>query len=234
MSHLSVDPLSDLRPFYPHTSDSYNDQATSDITLCFGDNEKVYAHEVVLKAASGVWNQAFKSKLPIATQATYDIQGHPDLVIYAMLRHVYETPLEAKPSEISEEGRLDYLFDVFAIANEYQLPSLGEAVTERVVQLMKTYRIEPGRTQTAATYARDAAQVREGKKKLGAVFSRTAELYINNNVLDQSLMHGVQRTCYELRHSLKWMEEHLHIFSLIGKHDPFSALLFRTYLPSMH
>jgi hypothetical protein len=97
-------------------SDRYNDEATSDITLCFGENEKVHAHKIILKAASGVWNQAFNSKLPIATQDSYDIQGHSDLVVHAMLRHVYGMPFDGNPPEISEEGRLDYLFDVFAIA----------------------------------------------------------------------------------------------------------------------
>jgi hypothetical protein len=88
-------------------SDSYNDQATSNITLGFGDNAKVYAHKVILKAASGVWNQASNSKLPISTQATYEIQGHSDFVVHTMLRHVYGMSLDAKPLGIGEEGRVD-------------------------------------------------------------------------------------------------------------------------------
>jgi hypothetical protein len=123
-------------------SDSYNDQVTSDIVLCFDENEKVHAHKVILNAASGVWKQAFNSKLPISTQATYDIQGHSDLVVHTMLRHVYGIPLDRNPPQTNDQIRLDYLFDVFAIANEYQIPSLGEAVTERVVQLMKRCTIE--------------------------------------------------------------------------------------------
>jgi hypothetical protein len=128
---------SSLRPFYPHMSDSYNDQTYSDITLCFGANEKVYAHKVVLKAASGVWNQAFNSKLPISTKDRYYIEGYSNPVVYAMLRHVYGMPVDAQPSGITEAAQLDYLFDVFAIANEYQIPSVGEALTERVVQVMR-------------------------------------------------------------------------------------------------
>jgi hypothetical protein len=125
MAQSSVGPPSTFRSFYPHMSDSYNDQATSDIILCFGDSEKVYAHKVILKAASGVWKQAFNSKLPISTSSTYNIQGHPDFVIYTMLRHVYGMPLVVKRFGVSEKAQIDYLFDVFAIANDIRFLRLA-------------------------------------------------------------------------------------------------------------
>jgi hypothetical protein len=112
MTQSSVESVPSHRTFYPHMRDSYNDRATSDITLCFGENEKVYAHKVILRAASGVWNQAFNSKLLVSTQGHYDIQGHSDVVIYAMLRLVYGIPLEEEPSGIPEDDRIDYFFGV--------------------------------------------------------------------------------------------------------------------------
>jgi hypothetical protein len=213
-------------------SDSYNDQATSDITLCFGDNEKIYAHKIILKAASGVWNQAFKSKLPISTQANYDIQGHSDLVVSTMLRHVYGMPLDVKTLELSEDDQVDYLFDVFAIANEYQIPSLGEAVTEHVIWLMKTYSLEPrwNYTRKVVDYTANAGNI----KKFGVAVSRIAELYINNDIADKSLMNGVLDHCFTRCDDMKWMEEHLHISSLIGAHDPFAGRLLQLYLPKLH
>jgi hypothetical protein len=212
-------------------SDSYNDQATSNITLCFGDNEKVYAHKVILKAASEVWNQAFNSKLPISTQATYDIQAHSDLVVHTMLRHVYGMSLDAKPLGIGEEGRVDYFFDVFAIANEYQIPSLGEAVTQRVVEYMKTHRLQEGYIRTGAPVD-PTTGLDTGNQKVALVISKTAELYANNNVADKSLMIGVADACFDSSTSLRWMEKNLHMISIVEKHDSFSGRLLRLYLAS--
>lgn len=188
MTPSSVKFASGLRSFYPHMGDSYNDETTSDIALCFGDN-RVHLHKIILKAASGVWNQAFNSKLPVSTNAEYHIQGHSDLVVYTMLQYIYGKPLDARPPEVTENGRLDYLLDVFGIANEYQIPSLGEAATERVVQLMKMYPIEKKPNTFFRVYS--DAEVAEGKKMFGAVMSKTADLYINNNIAHKSLMNGV-------------------------------------------
>lgn len=55
-----------------------------------------------------------------------------------MLKHIYGSPLEAPPDMISVEDQIDYLFNVFAIANEYEVPSLGEATTQRIFQIMKS------------------------------------------------------------------------------------------------
>jgi hypothetical protein len=230
MAHSSVAPPSTFRSFYPHLSESYNDQGTSDITLCFGDNKEVYAHKVILKAVSGVWKQAFNSKLPISTQSTYDIEGHSDRVVYAMLRHVYGVILDPELHSMPDNDRIAYLFDVFAIANEYQIPSLGEAVTEQVVQLMRTYPIEAVRVGSSGYL--DCAAHAQTREKFGSVVARTAELYINNNVADKSLMNGVLNRCFAQCSDIKWLEEHLHISSLIEKHDPFGGRLLRLYLSS--
>jgi len=230
MSPSSVKYSSGLRPFYPHMSDSYNDQTTSDIALRFGGN-RVHLHKIILKASSGVWNQAFNSKLPISTKAEYIIQGHSDLVVNTMLQYIYGKPLDASPPDSPENGRLDYLFDVFGIANEYQIPSLGEAVTERVVQLMKRHPIE--RRQDTFYNVISDTEIAEGKKMFGTVMSKTADLYINNNVADKSLMNGVLSTCFELVRNLKCLEENLDIISLIGQHDPFCGRLLQLYLPML-
>jgi hypothetical protein len=212
-------------------SDRYNDEATSDITLCFGENEKVHAHKIILKAASGVWNQAFNSKLPISASDKYHIEGHSNVVIHAMLRHVYGMPLDAKPIDIPKEGRIDYLFDVFDIANEYQIPSLGEAVTERVVQLMDASRIKPARIN--GSVAGNYTGVDEGKRKFCAVISRTAELYMGNNVADKSLMNGVLDACFDRVKEIVWLEDELKLSSLIEKHDPFCGRLLKLFLPNL-
>lgn len=217
-----------LRPFYPYMSDSYNDQDTSDIALCFGDN-RVHLHKIILKAASGLWNQAFRSKLPISTNNEYHIQGHSDLVVHTMLQYIYGKPLDARPPEVPENGRLDYLFDVFGIANEYQIPSLGAAVTERVIQLMKMYPIEKKPNTFFIVYS--DAEVAEGKKMFRAIMSKTADFYINNNVADKSLMDGVLDACFTLVKNIKWLEENIDLVPLIGKHDPFSGRLLQLYLP---
>jgi hypothetical protein len=210
--------------------DSYNNQATSDTILCFGENEEVYAHKVILKAASGISKQAFDSKLPVSTQEHCDIQGHSDVVNYAMIRLVYGIPLEEEPPGISEDDRIDYFFDLFAIANEYQIPSLGEAVTEQVVEIMNSYHIQDRSGTTHPVYIE---RILEDRKKFAAVFEKTAELYINHEMADRSLMDGVLKACHKENLYLKRIQDFIDITSLIGKHDPFCARLLRLYIPSM-
>jgi len=76
-------------------------------------------------------------------------------------------------------------------------------------------------------------EIAEGKKMFGTIMSKTADLYINNNVADKSLMNGVLSTCFELVRNLKWLEENLDIISLIGQHDPFCGRLLQLYLPML-
>jgi hypothetical protein len=142
-----------------------------------------------------------------------------------MLRHVYGMSLEVKPSDVPEEDQLDYLFDVFTAANEYQISSLGEAVSERVVQLMKTYSLE--RTLIGLGY--NTIETIERRKNYGAVISKTVELYVNNNVADKSLMNGVLDACLARLGSITGLEEYLHLSSLIGKHDPFCGRLLELH-----
>ncbi|KAI5273683.1 hypothetical protein E4T47_02995 [Aureobasidium subglaciale] len=120
---------------------SYNDKKSSDIALCFGDGRNVYAHRILLQGASEVFHTAINSMLPIATQDTYDIPGYCGLIVDTMIRHIYGMALDFKPAGIPPNDRLKYLFDIFHIANEYQMPSLGQAVTqtvfERIIKLLK-------------------------------------------------------------------------------------------------
>jgi hypothetical protein len=218
---------SSLLALYPHISGSYDDQPSSDITLRFGGNQEVHAHKIVLKAVSGVWNRAFQSKFPISMEDKYDIQGHSDVVVHAVICFIYGMALWAKPHEITESGQLDYLFAVFDFANQFEIRSLGQAVTQRVVQLMKTYQIKPG--YIGVSHLRDYTGVDEGRKKFGVVISRTAELYINNDVADKSLMTGVIDACLAYCDNIKWMEDNLKLSSLIGKHDAFSGRLLRVF-----
>jgi hypothetical protein len=209
----------------------YNDQTSSDITLCFGDNNKFYAHKIILQAVSGVWNRAFRSQLPTSTPNEYDIDEHADPIVYAMLRFVYGTPLDANPPEGPIEGRLNYLFGIFMIANEYQIPSLGEAVTERVVQLMQTCVIEEKTDRLFDFY--EGTEFIGGRDKFGAIISRTAGLYINNNVEDKSLMNGVASAFSAHVEDFERLDRNLDIPSLIGKHDPFWGRMLQLYLPKL-
>jgi hypothetical protein len=179
-----------------------------------------------------VWKQAFNSRLPTFSRDTYDIQGHSGLVVHTRLRYIYGMPSELYPTEISEKGRLDYLFDVFAIANEYQVPSLGNAVIEQVAQLMESYAIYQAATaHENSFFAR--LSVQSGRKKFGAVMSRTVDFYIKNDGADKSLMNGVLDTCFASVKNLKWLEQHVHISSLIAKYDPFAGRLLQLYLPDL-
>jgi hypothetical protein len=218
MAQSSVGTPCNRLALYPHLWNSYNDQLSSDITLCFAENEEDYSHEIILRAVSGVWNQAFQSKLPISTQDKYYIQGHSSIAIHSVMRCIYGTALWTRPDGITDKGQLDYLFDVFNLANEYEIRSLGQAVTERVVQLMETYRIRPGYIDVS--HLRDYTGVDEGIKEYGVVISKTAELYINNDVGDRSLMNGVLDACFAQCDSIKWMEENLHLSSLVKSWIP--------------
>ncbi|KAG9937371.1 hypothetical protein KCV05_g917, partial [Aureobasidium melanogenum] len=84
----------------------------------------------------GVFNTAFNSQFPVALKTEYLIDGHPNAVVHAMLKHIYGSPLEAPPDMVSVEDQIDYLFNIFAIANEYEVPFLGEAATQRIFRIM--------------------------------------------------------------------------------------------------
>lgn len=148
-----------------------------------------------------------------------------------MLQHIYGKPLDAASSGVSEEGWLDHLFDVYDIANEYQIPSLGEAITERVVQLMQTCPIDSRHNTFFTAY--DNNDIARGRKMFSTIMSRTADLYINNNVADKTLMNGVLNTCFAMVRNLPWLEQNLDISSLIGQHDPFCGRLLQLYLPTL-
>lgn len=78
---------------YPYLQNSYNNAMLSDVVLCFG-NDKMYAHKIILIAASGVFHAAFNSKFLIADQGTFEIKGQSDNAVYAMLHHFYNKPLD--------------------------------------------------------------------------------------------------------------------------------------------
>ncbi|KAI4724345.1 hypothetical protein E4T49_07927 [Aureobasidium sp. EXF-10728] len=208
-------PSADVLVRYPYLNASYNDKSDSDIILRFGDNERVHAHKVVLKGASGVFNTAFNGQFPIATQPEYHIEGHSDVVVYAMLRFIYGSPLDPQPSGVSADERIDYLFGVFAIANEYQIPSLGEAVTHRVVKIMRSCAMHG---------------TQKDKELFGTIVAKAAELYIKNSIADQSLLDGVLNACFRLTPGIQWLEENINISSIIEPLDPFCGRLLRKAL----
>ncbi|KAG9527734.1 hypothetical protein KCU93_g4862, partial [Aureobasidium melanogenum] len=228
MSPSTAQASSGLLVRYPYISASYNDKTTSDVTLCFGDNEKVHAHKVILKGVSGVFNTAFNSQFPIALKTEYLIEGHPNAVVYAMLKHIYGAPLQAQPGMASVEDQIDHLFSIFAIANEYEIPSLGEAATQRILQIMKTCCIDPN-----ATFIAPKVWVLQERKRFGSIVAKTAQLYINHEIADESLMEGVIEACFELTPGLVWLEDNVDICSLVGRLDAFSGRLLRKAVEGM-
>ncbi|THW99355.1 hypothetical protein D6D13_10175 [Aureobasidium pullulans] len=60
------------------------------LPFAFGE-EKVYAHKVILSSVS------------IATSSTYRVSGYSDVVVYAMLRYIYGSPLDEDYEEFPGE-----------------------------------------------------------------------------------------------------------------------------------
>ncbi|KAH0374112.1 hypothetical protein KCU65_g322, partial [Aureobasidium melanogenum] len=180
---------------YPYLGASYDDKTTSDVTLRFGDNEQVHAHKVILKGASGVFHTAFNSQLPTASKNEYKILGYSDAVVYSMVKHISRSPLETPHGGDVEVGdQIDYLFSIFAIANEYEIPSLAEAATQRIFQIMKSCCIDAN----LSFFIEPTNSVLQERKTFGSIVAKTAHLYINHDIADRSLMNGVIEACYEL------------------------------------
>lgn len=222
MFALQAQPSSGLLVRYPYISASYNDKTTSDLTLCFGDNEKIHAHKVLLQGASGVFNRAFNSLLPVATKTEFQISEHPSAVVYAMVKYIYGSPLEAPPGMVAVEDQIDYLFNIFAIANEYEIPSLGEAATQRIFQIMKMCYIDSSSLRLIP-----CDQVLQERKQFGSIVAKTAHLYMNYEIADRCLMDGVIEACFELTPGLVWLEDNIHLSGIIEALDPFSGRLLR-------
>ncbi|KAG9945931.1 hypothetical protein KCU85_g6827, partial [Aureobasidium melanogenum] len=213
---------------YPYLGASYNDKTASDVTLCFGNDEKVFAHKVILKGASGVFHTAFNSQLPVAFKTEYLIEGYPDAVVHAMLKYIYGSSLEALPDMAPMEYQIDYFFGIFAIANEYEISSLAEAATQGIFQIMKSCCI--------AAYSSSITPrewVLPERKKFGEIVAKAAHLYINHDVADKSLMNGVIEACFELTPGLVWLEDNINITSMIEASDPFSGRLLRKAITGM-
>lgn len=228
MFSLTAQASSSLLVRYPYLGASYNDKTTSDITLCFGNDERIHAHKVILKGVSGVFHTAFNSQLPIAFQTEYKILGSSDAVVYAMVKYIYGSPLEAPPGMVSVEDQIDYLFNIFAIANEYEIPSLAEAATQGIFQTMKSCCID-----AHSSFVSPREWVLQERERFGSIVAKTAHLYINHDIADQSLMTGVIEACFELTPGLLWLEDNINITSMIEALDPFSGRLLRKAITGM-
>ncbi|TIA08374.1 hypothetical protein D6C80_09244 [Aureobasidium pullulans] len=108
MSTFKGSIIGNLLAYFPCISESCNNEKLSDITICFRE-EKVYAHKVILSSVSGVSSAAFESYVSIATSSTYQVSGYSDVVVYAMLRHMYGFPFDEECDEIPGEEQFNYL-----------------------------------------------------------------------------------------------------------------------------
>jgi hypothetical protein len=200
----------------------YNDEKLSDITLCFGDN-KIYAHKMILMGSSGVFSTAFSSNYPVASGKTYDIQGHSDQVVLIMLQHIYGFPMDPR-HEIDFGDGLGHLFDIFLIANEYSVPSLAEAVTRLVVEMIETIKIDSEMIYDGGRGRLKYSVGSISKQEFRTVIGRTVELYRENEIADKSLLEGVNTAFTDVTHGHDWIYSELGIEYVI---QPFAGILIR-------
>ncbi|THY20432.1 hypothetical protein D6D01_06748 [Aureobasidium pullulans] len=175
------------------TGNYYNNEKLSDITICFGE-VKIHAHKVILSSDSRGFSAAFESQLSIATSSSHQVSGYSDVVVYAMLRHIYGFPLDEECDEIAGEEQFDYLFEIFLIANEYQIPSLAEAATALIVDPMFECKLDLSTGQFRSLWVKDMFK---------KIIARTAELYIQHNDADKSLLDKVIKVSLEMMGSIE-------------------------------
>lgn len=75
------------------------------------------------------------SKLPTANPDTFEIKGHSTHAVHAMLRHIYNKPLEGPTPARGFHEQLDHHFAMFLIGNEYEIYSLCQFSAQSVVRI---------------------------------------------------------------------------------------------------
>ncbi|KAG9666503.1 hypothetical protein KCU99_g9724, partial [Aureobasidium melanogenum] len=121
---------------YPYLQDNYDNAMLSDVVLFFG-GDRVYAHRVILMSASGVFKAAFNSKFLVANKGIFEINGHSNNAVYAMLHHVYSKPPGKSAPARTFDEELDHHFAVFSIGNEYEIESLCQSSARDVVRMIR-------------------------------------------------------------------------------------------------
>jgi len=82
-------------------------------------------HRVILCAASPVFDAAFSSAMAEGHSAIYEIKDATPAVVDAMLSHIYTGVLQCEGSDLP---------DLFRLARQYELDSLGEEVAAKMLE----------------------------------------------------------------------------------------------------
>ncbi|KAI5273689.1 hypothetical protein E4T47_02993 [Aureobasidium subglaciale] len=202
---------------YSHFRDLFDSKTFSDVKLRFGsDNVDFNAHRTILMGASGVFFTAFTGRVP---DGIYTIEGHSSEVFLAMLRYVYGILVDSilhdteLADRTSKTARVDFLFDLFLIANEYDVPLLSDFVTTTIVSLL--HQLKP---------LRDEAD----NESFRAIISKTADFYTNSQIADQALVDAVVEVCADYEPGLCVFEEKIEISAILGRVDVFGGRLLQT------
>ncbi|KAI5210863.1 hypothetical protein E4T38_01831 [Aureobasidium subglaciale] len=124
------------------------------------------------------------------------------------------TLLTSYPDLCNKTARVDFLFDLFLIANEYDVPSLSDFVTTTIVSLLP--QLKP---------LRDRADI----ESFRAIISKTADFYTNSQIADQALMDAVVEICAGDEPGLRVLEMRLEISAILGRVDVFGGRLLKTW-----
>ncbi|KAH0167694.1 hypothetical protein KCU67_g3794, partial [Aureobasidium melanogenum] len=168
-----------------HKGILYNNPVRSDVVIKCGSHE-YHAHKVILMAASGLFYTAFNSNFSVAEASTYEIDGYEPEIVESMIRYIYKSPPSDKPferpyykpSNWPSDCTLDWTLQCFAIANEYQVPSLCRAVTECI-------------TESCAKHVEKLKSCNKHDKTFSFILDHISALYRDNVIADRSLIESV-------------------------------------------
>ncbi|KEQ84495.1 hypothetical protein M438DRAFT_365394 [Aureobasidium pullulans EXF-150] len=161
----------------------YKSELLSDVVISFGD-KKVPAHKVILMGAS----RKLQALLQDQSVDSIDVSAHEP--------------------EVTE-----FAIKVFLIANEYQIKSLGMAITKYFVDSLSARMIKQ-RPNCHSMYPAAGAEV-------GEVIKQLLELYRDSKGIDRMLLHGVVDFC--TTSNLWRFKKDCDVMKLLETYEPFSA-----------
>lgn len=126
-----------------------------------------------------------------------------------MIRHIYGFPLKDGFGDLSDDQKIDCLLRIYAIGDEYQIPSLRTTATNLVLGMLHDNSAYWDETQ---------------KLKFRMIIGKTAEFYADKKVTDTSLMTWVVHRCLRGR-SLAQLEGDFVISEALAASNPFFATL---------
>ncbi|KAG9664983.1 hypothetical protein KCU98_g998, partial [Aureobasidium melanogenum] len=169
-----------------HKGILYNNPMRSDVVIiCSG--HMIYAHKAILMAASGLFYTAFSSNFSVAEVSTYELDGYDLEIVETMIEFIYQFP---KCTGLPN-GKFEQTLECFALANEYQVPSLCRAITEYVTDFCAMI------VKRLKRRSHDYNGVRDD------FLDQISALYRDNVIADRSLIESVadmltNNFCHEL------------------------------------